>query len=648
MSTPLSSGPRAYPFIKLIWGSSDVVKAGWRLGLFGFYSHLPGYPRSGLVISVRGLLRWALALGLVGYLALAAAVTRWLARDPTNRIGFADVLTWPVRRDHFAELRGRGWLAHGKEAINAKRWAEGVFFLRRGLDAWPGDFDARLALARFYLLVGERPRALALLAEGPRIGPPPPDWTGLACALAAEGEDWTTALLLGERGLPWLSDPPRPAERERLLARQCAALIGLGRNAAALTLAEAGGETIPLLNLERARALLALGRPAEAAAFLARRRAAAPPADQVAIVKLQARAWREAGRFDAMDQALRDLRALRPTDPELAAFAVEQCVRADRYGSAALDDYLFRFGGQPVNLQCVVRPLAEIPAVALVRRVVGAAAERGYAPLPFGVPLAMALLREGDWSALADELAALAPSLKSADPELQRWFGWMKSLSGALGSQSVVGSESLVAVLQARPLALEAHRLTVTALRRAGRHEAARDVLLIARRSYAESPWLLAQQSEVARALAEAATAPSLTSASVPPSSPITPNWRAFFQSTDDALARRQWTDARQLLRAARVAQPAWLAAHEGEVSWRELQVAQGLHDAPGLRLALSVYLNGDLERAAAVLAWARELAAAGGRDDAVRLVQGVLERTPDHPLAKSLLAAWPPRPRAP
>ncbi len=641
MSTPLSSGPRIYPSIKVIWGSSDVVKAGWHLGLFGFYSHVPGYPRSGFVVSVRGVVCWGLALGLVGYVGIAAAVTRWLARDPTNRIGFTDVLSWPVRREQIAELRGRSWLAHGKEAINAKRWAEGVFFLRRGLDAWPGDFDARLALARFHLLAGERARALALLAEGPRVGPPPPGWTGSVFALAAEGEDWTTALLLCERSLPWLSDPEQRAERESLFIRKSAALIGLGRNAEALAWAEASGETIPALNLERARALLALGRPADAAEFLTRRRAAAPDADRVAIVKLQARAWREAGRFDAMDQALGDLRALRPSDPELGAFAVEQSVRAGRNGSVALDDYLFRFGGQPVNLQFVVRPLAEIPDVALVRRVVVAAAERGYVAPPFRVPLAMALLRQGEWAALATELAALAPSMSSADLEMKRWFKWMNLLSGALGLPPAVPPEPLLAFLQTQPVGLEAHRLTVTALRRAGRDAAARDVLLISRRTFAESPWLRTQESEVARAL-EAAALPA-AGRPAPSASPITPNWRAFFQLTDDAIARGQWTEARQLLAAARAAQPGWLVAREGELTWRELRVADGLHDTAGLRLALGLYLNGALERTAAVLAWARELHAAGRQEEAVLLVRAVLERA-DHPLAQSLLAEWKPR----
>jgi hypothetical protein len=57
----------------------------------------------------------------------------------------------------------------------------------------------------------------------------------------------------------------------------------------------------------------------------------------------------------------------------------------------------------------------------------------------------------------------------------------------------------------------------------------------------------------------------------------------------------------------------------------------------------LGLYLNGALERTAAVLAWARELHAAGRQEEAVLLVRAVLERA-DHPLAQSLLAEWKPR----
>src|SRR3954467_1556222 len=101
--TPFSSGPRQFPRVKFIWASTRVT-AHWRLGLFGFYERVHGFPRSGFAISVRGMLRWGVALAITGYIGGAALATQWYRRNPYNRIGFSDVLTWPVRREHVARL----------------------------------------------------------------------------------------------------------------------------------------------------------------------------------------------------------------------------------------------------------------------------------------------------------------------------------------------------------------------------------------------------------------------------------------------------------------------------------------------------------------------------------------------------------------
>src|SRR3954462_15495563 len=112
-STPLSSGPRLRPRLKFVWGSSRIA-AHWRLGFFGFYERIHGFPRSGFAISLRGALCWLVALGLVGYFGGAYALKRFLARNPYNQLRYVEVLSWPVRPQHVAEVRAKGWLAQGK------------------------------------------------------------------------------------------------------------------------------------------------------------------------------------------------------------------------------------------------------------------------------------------------------------------------------------------------------------------------------------------------------------------------------------------------------------------------------------------------------------------------------------------------------
>ncbi|HWA87474.1 MAG TPA: hypothetical protein VG710_14695, partial [Opitutus sp.] len=145
--------------IKFLWGSSEVIQARWRLGLVGFYAHRPGFPGTGLAISVRGLLRWTLGLALGGYVGGAAVLGFWFRRQPRNLVRFSDVLTWPARQEHMRDLRGRMWIAQARDALAAGRFGEGLFLLGRGLAAAPEDYAARKELADIYLVTGQRLRA---------------------------------------------------------------------------------------------------------------------------------------------------------------------------------------------------------------------------------------------------------------------------------------------------------------------------------------------------------------------------------------------------------------------------------------------------------------------------------------------------------
>ena len=646
MSTPIFSGPRAYPHVKLVWGSHDVIKAGWRLGLFGFYSRIPGFPRSGLAISMRGAVRWALALTVVGYFAVALVVARQFAKSPFNQVQFFDVLTWPVRRERVAELRGRAWLAQGNAAVEARRWGEGFFLLRLGLDRCPDDFEARLTLAEIYLRSGDRRRAIALLADGPNYGLPSRRWLETVLDLAAEGEDWDSALLICNRALPRLTEPSQWVDRQRLLARKQMALIGLGGADEALVVADTAGATAgELVATQRVRALLALGRARDAALFLTDWRASARADAQPAIVQLQVQALREDGQFEAMEHALADLRALQPGQPAAAVFGVEQRVLATRGATAAFDDFVFRYGGSAANLQLLVASLGAIPEVSLVRRAIALAAAAGYDLWPFRVHLAQALLRQGDWAGLAEVVRELKPRRFLAAEDGRLWFEWIETLSAELVSPTRGTHEQLVAFAQSRAFSLAARRLTVAALQRAGRLDLAREVIAASLTTYAESPWLRAQAVEVDKALAVEAKRPPPDSAVVSVGAGAPANWRKYFLELDEAMAAKNWSEARRQIALVRGAPqpPEWLSKQDAELLFRELQVAQALSDGPGLRLTARLFLNGSLTRALKILDFARAVHARGDRDDAVLLVKTLLEKHPDHPMASALLAEWQP-----
>jgi tetratricopeptide (TPR) repeat protein len=516
-----------------------------------------------------------------------------------------------------------------------------VILLRRGLGICPDDHEARLALAGFYVQSGNRARGLALLVDALGQGLPPPATRDALFSITAAGEDWETALRFAQGCLASSPADLAWAERQGLIEQACTSLLGLDRPAEALALAAAeGGSASPGVQSAHVRALLALQRPLDAVEFLDRWLATATGGYRHLVLRLRAEAWRQAGRYDEMDRTLDRLRALNPGFPQPHAYAVEQKARAGQGAAEALEDYLFRFGGDPGNLHLVLQPLAEIPDPVRVRRVVAAAAERGYPTAAFRSALAMALLRSGDWEELERAVAGSTLEAAGGDAQAQIWHEWIRCLASALTSRAEGTQQQLIEFIRRGNLKLDGHRLTVTALRRAGREEAAREVIAIARRIYAESPWMRRQEAEVNEALAAAAPLPD----QAPPIAPaITGDWEEFRASVDAAVAVGDWSEARRLLRSARNGRPApdWLGEHEPELAWWEMRVAQAMGDRSGLEVAARRYITGDALRALRVVDLARGWHAAGGTHDGRMLLEIVIERSPGHGIARAQLGEW-------
>jgi tetratricopeptide (TPR) repeat protein len=646
--TPLSTGPRQRPRLKFIWGAHTAIMAEWRLGLFGFYAHSPGFPRSGLAISVRGLLGWLLTLGILSYVGAAFVLTRVLQHDAYNQIGFSDVLSWPVQRSHVAQLRAKGWLVRGKAAFQKGQWSDAVLYLRRGLALVPEDQEARLALCQFYVMAGRRAKALELMREGlaPPLPLPPRRAVEVVLEMAFDGEDWTSALDICDRLLPRLNAPEQWGYGQWLLSRKLEVLIATQRSGEALALAEAEGESADVLvKLSWARALAQANRADEAIAAVRRWRANAPAGQELILLRLEAILLREAGRWDEMDRALALLREKHPTSAPALAWIVEERARAGRGADAALDDFLLRAGATAQNFTLVSQPLARIPDVALLQRLIDAARERGLPLRTFQGQLAEAYLRAGDCVAFARTLTALAPQLTTRAE--RDWRDWLRALSDSLSPTNAISPQPIAVYMQSRLMSLEAYQLTIVALRRSGRDETARDVIELGRRLYSESPSLAAQQAEVTAVLAArsvpapAALPPAKAEVALPATA------EEFLRQVDTEIAAGHWDEAAALLRGARTLRspPSWLATRDTDLLRREIQIAHGQHSDPALRLATRLYLNGDAARADDVLALAREWRAAGSGDEALRLVGWVVERNPDLTTARSLQQEWQPPP---
>ena len=137
-----------------------------------------------------------------------------------------------------------------------------------------------------------------------------------------------------------------------------------------------------------------------------------------------------------------------------------------------------------------------VPDLPLARRVIAAAEERGYAMRRFHVLLTMALLRAGEWHELERTVAGLEPQFAQANPGGRLWFDWVQRLTAAITTPTKVNADNLVEIMNRHVFSLQAERLTVSALRQAGRKSLAQDAEGIARKFYPGSPEFRMQPAE--------------------------------------------------------------------------------------------------------------------------------------------------------
>jgi len=630
--------------LKVVWsGASGGIPGPWKAGLWSVYVRDPGSRIEGFAISVRGGLAWCAGLAFAGYVCGAAALFLWLQRNPYNLVGFADTLLMPVRWSHVRELRGRAMIEEGLADLRARRWAEANMKLRAGLSRDPHDLRARLALAQFYTLANRRPAALTTLSEDLAAGYPGRSYLATLFTLAAQGEDYDVVIAACDRFLP-----TERADRAWLLTQKLQALIGAGRAAEALKLAEAEGEGAgAMVNETRVLALLELGRSAEAVAFLSdwRRRA---PASDAQVLRLQARAFRDARRFREMDAALEELRERAPTDPRTYVYGVVQKFLAGQQAEAAagLEDYIRRFSGGAQNLALMASALGEAKAPALVQRCMDEAALHGFPAKPFETILLQTQMAAGDWPDATRTLAALKPLMKSSPPSEQFAVTWIERVLAVASRPDEEPQAQLLEFLQQRPVPMRLYRQTCDALVRAARFATARSVLELADRTYPASRALAAIRVRVDEALKPPAM---VAVAVVAPLGSVTGGGttteRAFFQKLAEAERAERWPEAAQWIREIRVAQLAWLERREADVLDAQMRVAAHTGDTLELLGAAKLYLDGSNDRATRVVAIARELGGRGAKEDGELLLNEVLRKIPGFPPASRLQKEWHPPP---
>ena len=625
--------------IKFVWGGPEVIKGRWYLRLVGFYGRTEGAHDDGLALNVRGLLPWLLGAAVAAWLLAAAALSAVWQRNPYSLLTYSDALFFPFRRAEIHDKNGQALIARGTDALRAKRWNEAVACLRQGLALHPHDWRASLTLAEIYVATNQRPTALRLLQEGLTDEFPGRAYLAGMFGIAENAEDFDVVVKTAERYRPALRGDADRVERRWLVMREFTALMGGRKFAEALALAEAQ-ESDDTSMEQRVLALLESRRRDEALNLLAEWRAR-PGADGKVVARLSVRAFREARQLERMEQTLAELRRQTPAEPQVYVYGVVQQAMTGREApaKAALEEYLFRFGGSPQNLLLVAEPLAEIANLPLLDRCAAAASERGYAAQPYQMLQLQALMKRGEWDSAARTLAEMKPPAGTTAVSEQLWRDWMQRLLDAVRAPGDVTALGLTDFMRSRPWPVKIFRTTVEALRRANRRETARDVLGIAQSLFPASAWVAQQAADVAQEIAaQPAAAAGIATLPGHLSAP-----GIFFQQLEAALNAGQWSTAGQLIREARNAQPApdWLSSRDGELRRAEMRVAQAGGERSRMIAAATVFLNGDADRSRQALELARTFFTQGDRDSAIALATEVMHRSPRDAAARKLLSEW-------
>lgn len=681
------------PKVKLCWNGSGVP-ADWRLGLFGGYARSLGGRRIGWVISLRGALAWLGALAVVGYFTGALLLWLVLERRPYNNVTYTDLIL-PTRWSGVGKLRGKAQIAEGLDDIKAKRWGAGLAKLRNGIARYPEEIEGRLVLADLYLAMKARKQAMAVYAGGLQTRYPGREYVAKVIQVASQAEDFDGWVGACDQALARVAGQPNlDGDHRWLIQEKLRALIAAERADEALVLAEAEGESRhPAISELRVLALLAAHQPAEAVRFLQTWAERTGPKADPQILRLQVRAYREAGELAAMGQALETLRQLTPVDPRPYVYAILQWLLAGQRDEAkrVLESFYLRFGSTPQYLQILAAPLGEIAERELLEQLIAFARQQGFALTPLRHALVQALMERGDWSEARGLIGELAAGPK-ADPASTAWYELMNAHVNAALDPSEGTQSTLVSLVRSRQFSLGFYKGLIRSLQRAGRVATAREIVTFAQGVYAQNRAIEALRTELEGAIAAesarkeqadqlAAETRRMVRAQVQAATEAAAQARAQGDTQPAAAAptqalgatahplpgagRAAWTEesffayqakarqpgdnapALQAIRDLRRAKPDWLGRREPDVSLMEIRLLGVGGDVLGLRLAVRRYLTGERLRGAQVLDAARELHAGEHPEEALVVLREVVAKMPDYRFAQEILAEWTPRPPA-
>lgn len=631
--------------IKFKWRSDPNAEQSWLFGLIFEPPKVHGRRSRTLIIGMRRVCIAAVAAVIFGYFTGAALLFGWLDRRPYNFVTYTDlILPWHWRE--VSDLRGKAYIAEGLDDFRGGRWQSGMMKLRAGLGRHPEDAHARLELARFFIAANSRARAMDTLKAGMKYGYPGRGYMKLALQLAASGEDYDLCADLCDQGIAALdrdAKEARPDERDWLVQQKLIVLLQGDRAAEALELSGTVTRVDEnLLNEIKIQALLQDHRNAEAVAFAEQWRTKV--GDTAQVLRLQARAYREAGDIDKMVATLDRYRATAPADPVPLAYGVVQCLLAKRpdLAQTRFDDFIFRFGGTVENLLLLAGAVAQADNLQMVERCEHEAGQLGQPLERFKQIRINLLVDEGRWKEAHDLIGELPPVDAKTPLDLREWQRLTTLRLNALLDPADGVQANLTAYVRQRQFKLVLYRKLVEEFEKVGSLTTARDLAVFGLGVYPNSDYLTKSLNDLNQRISSDKAAKAAGDLESTRAAAMTE--QEFLAKFDPLVAAGRLAEAAAMVRDLRRGSPAWMERYESRFRLLTLQLAVDGGDSLEIQGAARPYLNGDDDRSEKALGLARELKAAGKDGQAMLLLNEVLRKAPLYDPAIKLKKEWTPK----
>jgi len=624
---------RLLPHFRFIWGGKEAIRGNWFLGLVGF--HTKGYPRELWVyFSVRGFLLWSSGSAVAAYFVGAAALTWFFSRNPYNQIGYAD-LVLPTRWSDLRAKRGQAQIEEGLDKLKAKQYGPAFMLLNHGLARKPDNIAARLVVGEMFTSFGYLSRAMQTYRGGLPYAGDQPRFLNAAFKLAEYMEDYALLLELvteAEKVVP----PELNLLRRQLQEKRLLAYEKLGRFDEILALHAATPNPSMRLQSARLRALSGQGKGAQAIAELE-----AEPAKFGLLREpwdLLLELARENGRADAGRKAVNELVALEPARHRFYARRIAYLVEIGAESEALdqVDDYFFRFGGDPAASALLLKELQAHPLRAVVDKAWNLCRTFGAAEPAVHVAYVQNLIKLGEVDEARRECTMVARELQRRQLSDGGWIEGTNLLLDSLILDSPSSRNLLLNYAGARPLSPDAYRTMVGSLYQAGRFDAARDVAQIGKNRY---PAIQGFPSDVFTARSESLSAPIAVKAKEAPTVVSAAEAKPELAALEAAMQAGDWESA---LAKITIVEKSPLARELGDkLLYDRITIHGHLSDQTEISWYMRRLIESGRPDPARLRVIANALYDAGNDASAHTILREVLRKYPDAKWALTQIEVW-------